>query len=207
MKLTEKLKEVLGDKFDEVEKLLGDKIDEEFVDINEDGAHIPKGRFDQINNKYKEMKTLNEKLEQDLETLKNDPEASELQEKIETLTKELTESNQKIQSFEKESFEKEKSSYIDNLLKTYQCKDVDYVKFKLETNNLEYKEKKIDGLEEKIKELTQDESLKSFFGETKEIGFEDNNNNDETNTNTNKKYTDEEILSMSPAQMVELGIV
>ena len=189
MKLTEKLTELLGEEVFETIKDKLDNIDDTFLDVNDSENKIPKERLDKEIKKRKDLESKIEELSKD---------SSNLEEKDNKI-KELSEM---VEKFETERKTNSKNKLIEQELKKVGAKDMDYLKFKL--GNLELKEDgTIEGLEEKVKTLKEDESLKSFFTQEKVVGFEEKEE-DKADKTINKPIASmEDIKKMSKDEIRE----
>ena len=165
--------------------------------LETEGNKIPKERFDEVNNRYKELKETNSALEAELNSIKSNPENEKLNKELEKLTKKLEEERTKAETYEKNLIEKEKDFIIKETFNKFKVKDVDYIKFKL--GELEYKDGKIINLEEKLKELASKEETKSFF-QAEEILNVNNQNKDKQKRTNNTFKSIEDIKNLSTAE-------
>ena len=188
MKLTEKLKELLGDEvFETIREKVTD-LDSVFSDEDHSGK-IPKERLDKEILKRKGLETTIEELTKSAGT------AEEKQKIIDEL-------NGKIETFEAEKVAETRNSVLEGKFKEFGVKDSEYVKFKL--GELAWNDDNtVTGLDEKIKELKADESMKGFFESTESAGFEKNENKNQNNQNNGKTIitSEDDILRMSDAEL------
>jgi len=175
MKLQELLKKYLSpEQFTEIEGML-----------EVENGKIPKERFDEVNNKYKELKELNASMETQMNELKSNPENEKLNKELEKITKQLEVERTKAETYEKDLIEKEKSFILKETFDKFKVQDQDYIKFKL--GELEYKDGQITGLEEKLKELASKEETKQFFKAEEIINVNTNNKDKQNKTNNTFK--------------------
>lgn len=116
-----------------------------------EGEFIPKGRFDEVNNQVKDLKTQIAERDKQLEDLKkaaanND----ELKKKID----ELTDLNKKTrEEYEKKIAEKEYEYEFEKSLSAAKPKDVKILKALIDQSKVTYKDGKFYGLSEQIEAL------------------------------------------------------
>lgn len=116
-----------------------------------EGEFIPKGRFDEVNNQVKDLKTQITERDKQLEDLKkaaanND----ELKKKID----ELTDLNKKTrEEYEKKIAEKEYEYEFEKSLSAAKPKDVKILKALIDQSKVTYKDGKFYGLSEQIEAL------------------------------------------------------
>lgn len=189
MKLTEKLLELLGEEAFEVIKEKVTALDEVFTDEKPEEGRIPRERLNKEVNKRKELETKIEELSKNAGTL------DEKQKMIDEL-------QEKVKGFEQEKIADSRSAFLEGKFKEFGVKDADYVKYKL--GELAWNDDNtVTGLDNLIKSLKADESMKSFFEEVKSAGFEKNNNPNQNKDNGGKIVitSEDQIAKMSDQEI------
>lgn len=159
VRFMEKLKELLGEElFKQVEAKLGTEKKYFFGE----GEFIPKGRFDEVNNQNKELKT---------SLAERDTQLADLGEKAkghEELTKkinELTETNKKLsEEYEAKIAAREREYAIDGELSKIGAKNLKAVKALLDNEKIVVKDGQIVGLNEQIETIKKSDAY--LFNET-----------------------------------------
>ena len=116
-----------------------------------EGEFIPKGRFDEVNNQVKDLKTQITERDKQLEDLKKAAaNNAELKKKID----ELTDLNKKTrEEYEKKIAEKEYEYEFEKSLSAAKPKDVKILKALIDQSKVTYKDGKFYGLSEQIEAL------------------------------------------------------
>lgn len=187
------LKEILS------KYLTEEQMAEVLPQLTETEGKIPKERFDEVNNKYKELKENNSLLEKELNELKSNPESEKLNKELEKLTKKLEEERTKAENHEKEMINKDKEIILKEAFNKFKVKDTEYIKYKL--GELDYKDGQIINLEEKLKELAGKEDTKNFFNLT-EIVDVNNNITKHQQENNNSIKSIEELKHLTPQEYI-----
>ena len=153
------LKEKLGEElFEQVNEKLGEN---EKLILN-DGSYIPKSKFDEANEKAKELENEIEERDNQIEQLKNDTQATdELKQKIEDLQEKNEQTKEELTN---KLVNTKKDAALDRLFND--AKYPELLKKQVDYDSLDYDEendeiKNVDGLKEQYKE-----SYPDLFGET-----------------------------------------
>ena len=135
-----------------------------FVDLSE-GGYVSKGKYDALEGDYNTVKAERDAQAQTIEALKKDNKGNEgLQKKLQDLTTEL-------ETVKAEGLAKTRAYKLKDALREAGCTDMDYIAYKL-GSDLEYDDDgNVKDLENKLKDLKADESLKKFFKAEEGAGY------------------------------------
>ncbi len=123
------------------------------------GAYIPKDRFDDVNNKYKQQKTMNATLNTQLEELKG-VDVEGLNSKI----AELQEANKKQQAeFDKQIQAEKLKNALDSAFKEAGAKNAKATRALLDMDKIKLTDNGLEGFKEQIDALKKDENTAFLF--------------------------------------------
>lgn len=130
---------------------------------------IPKYRYDEVATERDELKSQLKDRDDQLKNLSQNAEANEaLKNEIDDLKKKNKEAEKEYEA----KVEKiKKDNAIDNYLHNADVKNVGVVKKLLDLESVEFKDDKLNGLDEQLENLRQDESLNSLFNHSNSQGF------------------------------------
>ena len=148
------LKEKLGE---ELFKQVSEKLGKDEKLILNDGTYIPKDKFDEANNKAKQLGEQVAERDTQIEQLKNDTQTNdELKSKIE----ELQQQNEKTKSELSQQLESQKlDSGIDKKLMQKKAKNIKAVKALLDMGKIKLTDDGITGFEEQLEEIIESDGF------------------------------------------------
>lgn len=185
------LKELLGE---ELFEQVNEKLDDDTKLIVNDGNYIPKETFDEKVEKVKGLEEQISQRDEQIEQLKKDTNASEeLKAKIEELQKK----NEQTQTELQEKLKQQKlESEIDKALLKNKARNPKAVKALLEMDKVEVTDEGINGLDEQLESIKENDDYlfeKEEGKPTKTAGTFDDNDNDtgnDSNEDWAKKMAD-----------------
>lgn len=158
----EKLKKLLGE---DLYKQVQEKLGTEKKYFFDEGEFIPKGRFDEVNNQNKELKTSLAERDTQLADL---GEKAKGNEELTNKINELTEANKKIATdYETKIASREREYVIEGELSKIGAKNLKAVKALLDGEKIVVKDGQIAGLNEQIDALKKSDAY--LFAETQPV--------------------------------------
>jgi hypothetical protein len=205
-----KISEFLSSKIDGLNLTLEpdvlEKIKSVLTQADESQEMVPYSRLKSKIDEYNTLEIEKKNIQAEIEGLKNNPEVEKLQKEIKTLTK----TNEDLVKEKNEFVTKEKNTKFEDALKNsgFNPENFDFIKFKIEKDGeLKFENGAFVDLDTKLKALKEDVTMKPFIVETNTettIGFDPKTNPKGT---TKPQYTEEQLSSMTPADMIKLGLV
>jgi len=174
----EKLIELVGK--DVFEQHIKPKLKEGANYFFGEGEFIPKSRFDEVNNQLKDHKNQIAERDKQLAELKKTATGNE---ELTAKIKELEEANQKVrEEHAKQLLERERDYAIETALMKSGAKNTKAVRAILDATKIEYKDGKLNGLDDQIETLKKSDAYLFNFSTANDEAGRDPKGNKQTNT-------------------------